>query len=176
MKPCNHDSHELYEKLIEPMREEAKRLGYALAVHGSLIRDIDLVACPWTTDAVPARELADALQAVAEKVHGFALNKDMIGSANPPYFEEGAPGGKPHGRLCWSFWLNSKSYIDLSVMPRMTRLQEDAILQAFMEAQAKENVDRPLCGTSGSAESGPASGPTPHEGDGDTQDRSAGTR
>jgi hypothetical protein len=33
------------------MREEARRLGYTLAVHGSMKRDIDLVAVPWIQKA-----------------------------------------------------------------------------------------------------------------------------
>jgi hypothetical protein len=52
MKPCSHDSHAKYELLIEPLRAVARSLGYALTVHGSLVRDIDLVAVPWTSDAV----------------------------------------------------------------------------------------------------------------------------
>lgn len=37
--------------IIEMMREIARRFGWAIGVHGSLIRDIDLIAVPWTADA-----------------------------------------------------------------------------------------------------------------------------
>ena len=118
MKPCNHDSHENYEKLIGPIREEAKRLGYAIGVHGTLIRDIDLIACPWTNKAVSARELADALGVVIKSVIGMANHH---ASEESEYFWRGSQKSKPHGRLCWTWHLTEKcngSYVDLSVMPR----------------------------------------------------------
>jgi hypothetical protein len=123
MKPCDHDSHAKYEQLIEPLREEAKRLGYAIGVHGSLKRDIDLIACPWTKEAVSERELAEALYAVVEKVNGYCVRSwSMMGVAE--FTLNGAPGTKPHGRLGWVFNLGGGPYIDLSVMPR--KVQTDA--------------------------------------------------
>lgn len=104
-------------RLIEPLREKANELGYALAVHGSLLRDIDLIAVPWTLEAVPARELAMALKAVVAKHNnGVAEEIDHIGMAGSDYFHEGCPGAKPHSRLVWSFHLGGGPYIDLSVM------------------------------------------------------------
>lgn len=40
------------EIVIENFRIWAKPLGYAISAHGSLARDIDMVATPWTADAV----------------------------------------------------------------------------------------------------------------------------
>jgi hypothetical protein len=37
--------------LLPALREVARRFGYALAVHGSLEWDIDLVAVPWCENA-----------------------------------------------------------------------------------------------------------------------------
>lgn len=144
MKPCDHDSRPLHDKLIDPLRERARELGYALAVHGTLRRDIDLIACPWTVEAVPERELAEALFAVAEEVNGTAywswhLCDRPVGKSGPFDLEKyldkeaadanfareftlaGGPGVKPHGRLGWVINLGGGPYIDLAVMPRMTR-------------------------------------------------------
>jgi hypothetical protein len=111
MKPCDWDSKPKYEKLIEPLREEARKMGYALTVHGTLKRDIDLVACPWIESAAEPRELAKALAAkVAEVDMGYLEAKD-------PWHELGCPGDKPHGRLVWKIQLGGGPYIDLSVMP-----------------------------------------------------------
>jgi hypothetical protein len=107
-------------KLIRPLRERARQLGYALGVHGTLIRDIDLIACPWSADAVPARHLAEAIRIEAERVWGIAFDVDAPRMRNPHYSNEGRPGHKPHGRMCWSFHLGGGPYIDLSVMPRDT--------------------------------------------------------
>lgn len=122
-RPDRSDAHarkcrELAQILIPAIRHRAKQLGYAVGVHGSLAYDIDLIACPWREGALPARDLADAVQAIALAVCGHAFCPDRDGAANPEYFADGSPGAKPHGRLCWSFHLGAGPYIDLSVMPR----------------------------------------------------------
>lgn len=106
-----------YERLIGPLRETARSLGYALAVHGSLARDIDLVAVPWTEGAVQPGDLAAGIQSTIKKIlrpsAGFL---DPLEAADD-YFLAGCPGGRPHGRRVWSFHLGGGPYIDLSVMP-----------------------------------------------------------
>lgn len=98
-----------YCKVIAPLREKARELGYAIGVHGSIKRDIDLIAVPWTDAAVDAVELADALLAETERVIGFAV-----------YGNDGDfPRPKPHGRRCWTIHFNG-TYIDLSVTPKAT--------------------------------------------------------
>ncbi len=98
-----------YAKTILPLRDVARCLGYALAVHGSLKRDIDLVAIPWTDGAADAEALADALLAETERIIGFAV----YGNDGP------FPRPKPHGRRCWTIHFNG-TYIDLSVMPKVS--------------------------------------------------------
>ena len=116
VKECQHDSHAHYEKLIEPLREKARELGYALAVHGTLKRDIDLIACPWIAEAVDARTLAETLLKVAADHNGgLAFLKPH---EDDGFFWAGCPGNKPHGRLVWSIHLGGGPYLDLSVMPR----------------------------------------------------------
>jgi len=112
-------SAKLWPELEPRIREAARKCGYALGVHGSLRRDFDVIAVPWTRDAVPARELADAIKAAAEQVVPCAYIRDTKGAANPDYFLNGCPGAKPHGRLVWSYHLGGGPYIDLSVMPRL---------------------------------------------------------
>jgi hypothetical protein len=82
---------------------EARRLGYALALHGSLTRDFDVVAVPWSESAVPAQEL------VANLAQLFDLT---------PMHPLDQPVRKPHGRLTWVLPLWWGAHIDLSVMPR----------------------------------------------------------
>lgn len=117
-KPCDWDSRPYYDKLIEPLREEARRLGYAIGVHGTLKRDIDLIAVPWTAEAVDAKTLADALCVKIGEVNGF------VHMAYHPNYKDwwlnGSPGKKSHGRLCWTILVGGHSYIDLSVTPRLT--------------------------------------------------------
>lgn len=89
-----------------PILQEAVRpLGYALAVHGSMNRDFDLIAVPWDEGAV----------APASDVHAAIFN--TISPYRMPNIKHG-PEKKPHGRISWIIPLHAGAAIDLSVMPR----------------------------------------------------------
>lgn len=96
-----------YCKVIAPLRDRARELGYAIGVHGTIKRDIDLIAVPWTSEAVEADVLAEALREETEKVIGFAV----FGGDGP------FPRPKPFGRRCWTIHFNG-TYIDLSITPK----------------------------------------------------------
>lgn len=55
MKPVSPAA--AYAALIPVLVEAAREAGYALAVHGTLARDCDLVAAPWTDEAWSAERL-----------------------------------------------------------------------------------------------------------------------
>lgn len=110
-----------FERLIDPLRTRARELGYALTVHGSLVRDIDLVAVPWAAHAVDQKELAEALRVKAAEINRFAW---IAPHEDDEHHRNGCPGMKPHGRLVWSFHLGGGPYLDLSVMPRGSALDE----------------------------------------------------
>lgn len=137
-------------RLIPLIRDRAKELGYAIGVHGSLQRDIDLIAAPWTDEAVPAIELAQAVQKVAEKEIGFAF---ALPHEDSTYFRMGQPGNKSMGRLCWSFHLGGGPYIDISIMPTLTKEEENVRFQA-----ACRLINAPAAGPLG----GGASEDSPH--------------
>ena len=105
---------EWYVKLIDPIRAVAKNFGYAVAAHGSLVRDIDLIAVPWTDKAVDAETLASGIANVAKAFNERGWVK-VSGPDDPAWKDK----IKPHGRLCWSIHLEGGTYIDLSVMPRL---------------------------------------------------------
>lgn len=79
--------------------------GYAVAVHGSLRRDLDIIAAPWVKWAVPPKELVGLLA----KACGGKVSDE--------------PAKHPHGRLSFQIHLgelvqgpyNSDPYIDISV-------------------------------------------------------------
>jgi hypothetical protein len=108
--PHAHLTREYFEVLISALRHVAWRHGYALATHGSLSYDIDLIACPWRDSAVAPQHLADAIRKAAEAI---------IGEAFVAEHDKGRlPEKKPCGRLAWSLHLGGGPYIDLSVMPK----------------------------------------------------------
>lgn len=80
--------------------ELAREVGYAVGIHGSLKRDVDLIAVPWTDEAVKITKLIDHLKA--------GLNARQVGDGE----------NKPHGR--YAVTLQMDGYfkpIDLSVFP-----------------------------------------------------------
>ena len=89
--------------LIIPLTEVARRHGYALAVHGSLSYDIDLIACPW-------RNLATSPEALVGAIHNAV--SAIVGKSELDKGEQ-----KPYGRQAWSIHMGGGPYIDLSVMP-----------------------------------------------------------
>jgi hypothetical protein len=96
----------VYVMLFIQASEVARECGYALAVHGTLARDIDILAAPWTDAAVPAEVL---VQKIAERVGWLVEGKPhLVG-----------PEKKPHGRLAWSIPYYAENFIDISVMPRL---------------------------------------------------------
>lgn len=120
MSDKNHDFGSLvciYAQLLPRIREAAKNLGYAVAIHGSMKRDLDLLAVPWERCASPPEELVEAIrQAVGGYVIGETLAKGEVS-------EE--PTKQPHGRLSWNICWGGKPFIDLSIMPRKEPPFED---------------------------------------------------
>ena len=107
-------TRECYELLIGPLREVARGQGYALGVHGSLERDIDLIAVPWQQTVGEPVCLAEAIRKKAEEITGQAFMDPHVSGW---FFVAGCPGARSHGRLCWTFHLGGGPYIDLSVFP-----------------------------------------------------------
>jgi hypothetical protein len=100
----------IYAQLLPKIREAAKGLGYAIAIHGSFRRDLDLLAAPWTENAEPAERLVEA---VATAVSGYVVGDvSARGSIEEPTLQ-------PHGRKSWNICWGGKPMIDLSIMPRM---------------------------------------------------------
>lgn len=104
-----------YAVMYPVLKEIAQKHGYCLAVHGTMKRDFDLLACPWTEDAGPPEPMIEEMKAAAEGVwtkHDW----DDIGTT------AGHSTEKPHGRRAWSIHLTNKGcygpYLDVSVMPR----------------------------------------------------------
>lgn len=86
-----------------------RRKGYAIALHGSMARDLDVIAVPWVEDAASAEDLiAEIREAV-----GVLLDDRQVGHPH-------VRSAMPHGRTAWSLPLGGGAYIDLSVTARTT--------------------------------------------------------
>jgi hypothetical protein len=117
------EARQLFDRLITPLRATARAHGYALAVHGSLARDIDLIAVPWRPDVSQPADVAEAIRATAADITGHLAYIRNDPTADPRDFTKRNPEPKFHGRLGWSIYVKSdrrggySTYIDLSVMP-----------------------------------------------------------
>jgi hypothetical protein len=103
MKPANYGpfyAAGLYPQLAEIFRSH----GYALAVHGSLASDFDLIAVPWVEEAGDP-------QAIAEEINSKFAAK----------FSKTDYATRPHGRIAYKLNLSfGDCSLDVSFMPRST--------------------------------------------------------
>lgn len=92
-----------YGRIYTMVRKLAWEEGYAIGLHGSFTRDLDLIAVPWTGSACEPEHLVR-----------------RIVDATGLHDQHGNPGSKPMGRLCWTLTFpafNDPRFVDLSIMP-----------------------------------------------------------
>lgn len=92
-----------YARIFTIARLLAWQEGYALAMHGSFTRDLDLIAVPWTNKACEPEHLVRRLLSACEET----LRE-----------QSGNPGLKPHGRKVWTLVFTGFAdprYVDLSI-------------------------------------------------------------
>ena len=109
---CNNidEMQAFYESILPAVRQAAKYCGYAVGVHGTMRRDLDLIAVPWQQTHTSPDALAVEIQKAAT---GGIFAKSR-------QWEK-----KPCGRIatslavCWIGWpdaVDGTGHIDLSVM------------------------------------------------------------
>lgn len=95
-----------YAAIYAKLPRIAARFGYAIAIHGSLQRDMDFVLIPWTEDA---DEPEKVLRAIQKFIGGPGKNHDPMQQTTQ----------KPHGRTAYIFYFDNGACVDISVMPRI---------------------------------------------------------
>lgn len=106
-----------FESRLPAIREAAREHGYAIGLHGSMRRDLDLIAAPWR-DGVSDRDTL---------AHAIAMAACGITRAGAYEWEQ-----KPAGRaatclpICWTHrhGVLSDGHIDLSVCPSAHRVED----------------------------------------------------
>ena len=91
-------------RIIEPVRAAAFECGYAIAIHGTLDRDIDLIAIPWI-------EVTASVEVLLAKVCRAARGRADIQGWRQ----------RPHGRLVRIINLEQGEYIDFSITPKVQK-------------------------------------------------------
>ena len=84
----------------------ARKHGYALAIHGTLARDADLICVPWVAEPSAPKTVVD------EFCSSFAI--EVVPGTSPTTRE--------HGREVWTISVCfGECFLDLSFMPRVRR-------------------------------------------------------
>lgn len=107
--PIGEARRELYERLLPDVRRVAWDFGYAVGVHGTMRRDLDLIACPWIETAAAPRVFVEALA------------RELGVPDEYPWVSPCLPNGsfKPLGRRWFGIHLTDEfgdgPYLDISV-------------------------------------------------------------
>lgn len=117
MSKPKHIKPGLYAILFEQLKDIAREYGYNLLIHGSLNRDLDLVAVPWVDDPRPEQDMIKDFQ---EYLTGKIL-ADENGKIDYSILPGGRHGyvidlnrGNKHGE--WVRFENAQYYLDISVV------------------------------------------------------------
>jgi hypothetical protein len=101
------DIERFFESILPVIRATAKEIGYAIGVHGSMRRDLDLIAVPWVATHSNKDHLARAIQIAA------------CGISSDSYQWEEKPCGRVAASfpVCWTQHdIRGNGHIDLSVV------------------------------------------------------------
>ncbi|WP_321913558.1 hypothetical protein [Paraburkholderia sp. J11-2] len=106
---------------IDRIRELAKEIGYAIGVHGSQERDLDLIAAPWSEDALK-RNYREVMQYIADGLGAKLIEVEA----------------KPLGRRACTIQMDGwYKPIDLSVMPMKIGYELNGYAELAEEIQRK---------------------------------------
>lgn len=121
-KKPTHAKPSLYAYYFEALKDIAKEYGYNLVVHGSMNRDLDLIAIPWINEPKDEFEMIQALHRYLSDGISFNTPADYICGTLPGgrtgYVINLYRGGyeeKANGETV--FTPDPQYYIDISVTP-----------------------------------------------------------
>lgn len=100
----------IYASYYQILRRVAIKHGYALAIHGTLARDMDLIAVPWASNVASPRVLIEDMRVA---IGGFTIKQD-----------DPKEGDKPHGRMAYVIHDLDHRYLDISVFPNQNSSTE----------------------------------------------------
>jgi hypothetical protein len=101
----NYGKAIFYATIYEDLKRVAKECGWAVALHGSLNNDMDIMAMPWVEGAEPVEELIKGIS-------------DLFVD-NPFHHMNGEPyKNKPNGRVVYTIHIFKDFYLDINIIQR----------------------------------------------------------
>lgn len=101
--------------------------GYALCIHGSIVRDFDLVAVPFDLKISSHDEVLSEI-------------KEMVGLGAQEMVGFRMSGLEPHGRMCYAVECGGGGYFDISFTPTIQAVKD--LIEK--ENNKKEEVEKLL--------------------------------
>lgn len=122
MAKPKHFKPGLYTMFYEHLKDIAKTYGYNLVVHGSMNRDLDLIAIPWIDNPQPEEKMIQEFEI-------YLTGKKIVNDKNKTPFTI-LPGGRKvyiislnrgdkHGE--WVRFEDKEYYLDISVTPLLKK-------------------------------------------------------
>lgn len=109
-----HVKPSFYAYVFEDLKKIAKKNGYNLALHGSMSRDLDLIAVPWTNDPTGELKLIQEFELFLTGYYSDQIEHYLYGML---------PGGR-HSYViqlnrggAWNNYDDKQYYLDISVTP-----------------------------------------------------------
>ena len=109
-----HVKPSFYAYVFEDLKKIAKKYGYNLALHGSLSRDLALVAIPWVNEPIEELRLIQEFEMFLTGRSGDHLDHYLYGTL---------PGGRNNYVINlnrgghWNNYDDKQYYLDISVTP-----------------------------------------------------------
>lgn len=95
----------LYAALWDDIRSAAWECGWAVALHGSLARDMDIMAMKWVEDCTDAQTMIDTI-----------IKRCFADNILAERFTKCIKNVKPHGRVCYTIPIWGDHYLDISLI------------------------------------------------------------
>lgn len=122
-----HVKPSFYAFIYERIKDIAKEHGYNLVLHGSMARDLDLIAIPWVDNPRPELELVHRIDDIINEVPR---------SSEHDYQFSILPGGRNNYviNICrggeWNKYQDANYYLDISFTPQ-TASDKEELLEAL---------------------------------------------
>lgn len=121
MKPANYAP--IYACVYAQLAEIARSHGYAMAAHGSLAADFDLVCIPWVEGA------SDPQSVIDEITSSFCIE------------QAGKPEVKEHGRVAYTISFSfGECRLDLSFMPTVEQSVPERVSVPVLTDKEREDL------------------------------------
>lgn len=121
-----HAKPSLYAHYFLILKEIALKYGYNLVIHGSLNRDLDLIAIPWQAEVQPYVDMIEEFRLEMRGTYNSG-NGEVTHHGRMRYVINLNRGGyqfKNDNEDDFTYTKDPQYYIDISVMPALTTQKE----------------------------------------------------